>query len=309
VSSSRRYDPWSGDLNLCDPRPRPLDRELSALCRRFAASRKSTVVEDIGTLLAFSRRAAVFAMREGQPEHIVDGLTAIAQIDGNRADFRDLLLALSLLDHASRRIGVDSDRLLAEAASLAEPPTSEWIHGYRSRTGDQRDLRKSWGYTVVETEAGPGFVGWGGAPFQPSCALDLIALALARAVQRDEYEPARITLASELPPVWLSAPRDGIRGVVSIHAELRPKASPDYEHQILMLFLAELETESAAETLVSLARVKQAQPNPFAMLAVSHGPLFCLAIGRCVLAGKPPFETNASLQRFAPAIAAALHRC
>src|SRR5512140_1054736 len=60
------------DLELSDPPKCPLDDELSALCHRFARSspadrsqlRESASMNDFYTLLSFSRRSAVFAMRD-----------------------------------------------------------------------------------------------------------------------------------------------------------------------------------------------------------------------------------------------------
>jgi len=158
-----------GDLDLSDPPKHPLDDELSALCHRFALSdpagrsrlRDSTSMLDFSTLLSFSRRSAVFAMRDHKTEHVVDGLSAIAMVEKSRIDFRDAIGALSLLHHAARAIGANVDDLFGMASLLAEPKMSELIQRFLKLSEDQRDIPESWGYTVVETKAGPGFVHWG----------------------------------------------------------------------------------------------------------------------------------------------------
>jgi hypothetical protein len=175
-----RYDRWTGDFDLSDPARNHLDNELTAVCRRIATSdaparsrlRASTSMDDFYTLLSFSRRSAVFAVRERGTERIADGLTAIAMIEQSRIDFRDALGALSLLYHAAVVIGSNPAGPFGEAASLSEPRMSELILGFLRRSEDGRDIRKSWGYTVVETNRGPGFVRWGFAPYRaglPSC--------------------------------------------------------------------------------------------------------------------------------------------
>jgi hypothetical protein len=191
---------------------------------------------------------------------------------------------------------------------------SELIQGFLKRTEDQRDIRKSWGYTVVQTKTGPGFAGWGFESYQPSYPLDQIGLALAQVVKRDKYQPPTVTLASTFPPVWLSGADDSIlnsaltsvRGTVTLNADLRPQESPDYKHQSLMIFLNELENESAAGALMRLSERKQARPNEFAMIAVSQGPLFCLAVARSVMVGRPSYESQGSMQRFSAGITAVL---
>ena len=52
--------------------------------------------------------------------------------------------------------------------------------------------------------------------------------------------------------------------------------------------------------------LKQARPKDVAMVAVSQDRLFCLAVARAFVAGKPSFETQAGMQRFSAGISAAL---
>lgn len=322
LPANLHYDSWLGDLDLSDPARRPLDDELSALCRRFAMSdltsrsqlRDSASMDDFYTLLSFSRRSAVFAMRDRKTEHIIDGLMAVAMIDQNRIDFRDALQALSLLHHAARVIGANVDELFGKAASVAEPGMSELILAFLKRSEDQRDIRKSWGATVVETKGGPGFVGWGFQSYRPTYPLDQIGLALAQLVKRDKYGRASVTLANDLPAVWLSSVDDdalkraltSIRGAATVNADLRPQESLDYQHQSLTIFLAELDDESAAESLFRLSQEKQTLPKNFAMVGAKEGRLFCLAVERSIMAGKPAFESRASMQRFSTGIAEVL---
>src|SRR4051794_38074752 len=129
LPANLHYDSSRGDLDLSDPPENALDGELSALCRRFAASdpagrsrlRDSASMDDFYTLLSFSQRAAVFAMRDRKTEHVIDGLTAVATIEQSRIDFRDALVALSLLYHAGQVIGANLDDLFRKAAALSEP--------------------------------------------------------------------------------------------------------------------------------------------------------------------------------------------
>jgi hypothetical protein len=316
------YDSWRGNVELSDPIQHPLDAELSALCQRFAASdlptrsqlRNSASLDDFCTLLSFGRRSAVFAMRGRRREHVVDGLTAVAMIERDRVDFRDALVTLALLHHATRAIGEHPHELFQRAASLAEPKMSGLILGFPERSEEERDLRKSWGHTVVETKGGPGFVGWGFKSYQPTYPLDQLALALAQLLKRDKYGRATVTLATELPPFWLSSVDDkalkrvlaAVRGAVRVNAELRPQESADYRHQVIMIFLAELEDEPAAGSLFRLSQEKQTRPKDFVMAAAQEGRLFCLAVARSFTAGKAGFETQVSLQRFSAGIAEVL---
>ena len=106
-------------------------------------------MQDFYTLLSFSQRSAVFAMRDRKTERIVDGLTAVAMIEKSRIDFRDALGTLSLLLHAALAIGANVEGLFGNAASLAAPEISELIQGFLKRSENERDIQKSWGYAVV----------------------------------------------------------------------------------------------------------------------------------------------------------------
>jgi hypothetical protein len=309
------------DADLSDPTPHPLDEELSALCRRFGEAdaagrsrlRDSASLSDFYTLLAFSRRSAVFGMRRRHPNLVTDALAAVAMIDPDRIDFRDALVALSLLHHAARAIGANPDGLFAHAATLADSKMSTLILGFLSRSEEDRNLQKSWGYTVIETEGGPGFVQSGFESYQPSLRLDRAGMALGRLLAQDKYSSGSITLASALPPVWLSSVDDkalntalaGVRGVVTINAHLPPE-SADCAGQVLMIFLAEMDSEIAADSLFTLALEKQRKGSDFASLPVREGRLFCLTVGRSIMANSATLETNATLRRFAPAISSAL---
>jgi hypothetical protein len=321
LPANLQYDSWRGDLDLSNPVELPLDGELRALCQRFEVSdlatrselRDTASMDDFYTLLAYSQRAAVFAMRRRTREYVHDGLTAIAMIELKRIDFRDALVALALLYHAARTVGEQANELFQKAASLAEPETSELIVGFLKRPEGDWDIRQ-WGYIVVHPSGGPGFVRSDFESYEPTYPLDKIALALARLVEQDKYGRSSVTLASSLPAVWLISVDDSalnralavVRGAVTINAELRPQESPDSDYNGLMIFLAELDDEAAAESLLKLSEGKQTRHNDFVLAAAKEGRLFCLTVARSFAAATRSFETQASVQRFSTRIASVL---
>src|SRR6185436_6641028 len=127
------YDFWHGEGSLIDPVKNSLDSVLAELCQRYAKSdtrarasmRGSIKKEEIYTLLRFSERASVFAIREHSVQWVRNGLSAIAMIEGRRLDFRDILSALSLLYYAANRVGQSGNRLLRDAAALSDANMSK----------------------------------------------------------------------------------------------------------------------------------------------------------------------------------------
>lgn len=319
LPSDLHYDASQGEFSLADPELCPLDSELTALCHRFAGSspagrsqlRKSANMDDFYTLLLFSKRSAVFAMRTREKRYVVDGLTAIAMIQKDRIDFRDALWALSLLHHAANAIGKNSVDLFDKAAALAEPKMSKVIVGFLMQSDDYKDIQKSWGYKVIETKGGPGFVGWGAETYQPTYPLDQISLALASYLEKGQYQPTSITLACNLPAVWLSSADNrrlndalkSVRAAVRINCTLRSEKSEGLGHQILMIFLVEFSDEAAAGSLLRLSEVKRSRPADYVMAGVKVGRLFCLAVERSFIGGEAPFETVSTMQRLSSGIA------
>src|SRR5262245_8749987 len=92
------YDFWRGEINLINPAPIALDSQLRELCQSFANSdaqsraqmRASISMEEFYTLLTFSKRAAVFGIRERNAAWLVDRLTSLSMIELDRVDFRDV---------------------------------------------------------------------------------------------------------------------------------------------------------------------------------------------------------------------------
>lgn len=164
------------------------DDALRELCERFrtrpAGVRNALTTDDLYALLAFAGRAAVAGMRGGDAAWIADGLTAVAMIDDERIDPRDLDPPLGILRHAAMFIGADAGALFAEAARHATRSVAGAFH---------RDL------------------------LHASHELLRIALEIAAILEHDGYRIEEMKLAAALPEAWFDeAPR--AKGVVTIHA-------------------------------------------------------------------------------------------
>jgi len=320
IGPDMRYDFYAGEMELIDPHRLPLDNKLTEICHRFARSdattraitRTSVSMDDFYTLFTFAGRSAVFALRDNQSSHIIDGLTAIAVNEPKRVDLRDALVPLALLYNAAIRIGDNPDILVRSAVALAESNMSVLMEGFINRSPNDKDLRK-WGHMVVETEHGPGLVKSRNDPYAPTYPMDRIAFELAQLIKADKYHAA-VELQTDLPKVWLSGVDDrmlaqALQSVIAgaqVTGYLRPETLPHIRGHLvrpmLHLFLIELADQSTAESLNALACTKRTQKNSFSMLAIRNGRLFCVVISSSAVHGENPFETGASLARFGPGI-------
>jgi hypothetical protein len=311
-----RYDFWHGDESVLNPAKVPLDSTLKELCNRFAKNapqarariRYSIDMEEFDTLLTFSNRVAVFAIREQNAAWITSGLTAIAMIEYDRTDFRDILIAMSLLYYSAKRIGQDADAMFFNTAVLAEQRVAALLQGYTKQNDEYKNLRNSWGRDEVQTKDGIGFIGWQFQKYNPTSDLKKISMEIGDLISADKYQPADVSIASDLPPYWLESADNTlltkalsrVKAGASIHGRLRPKEDSSYQSNILMIFLVEVEDESTAQTLLELSQKKK-HPD-YCMIGIAQDKLFCLVVGRSFVAGGKSFETPESMARFSKGI-------
>jgi hypothetical protein len=261
---------------------------------------------------------AVFGLRSGDPELIKVGLTAVAAIDAKRVDYRDLLLALSLIHHSAERHGLNVRSLFEETASLATANTAELITRFWRRPPERKSLRRSWGYDEVVTPEGRGFIRWSFKPYQPSYDLTLLALRVAKAITSDRYkaDSDSISIATEIPSAWFTAehavnkeipdsPLRTIKGAATVNAKLRPEYHARHDAQQFTVFLAECSSDSNSAALRSLVR-----PNSqdCTTLSIVEGPLFALLVARSFMGGVESYETSDTLEPFRAPLTNLLHR-
>lgn len=315
-SPNRAYDLWHGEGSLIKPVKNSVDSRLSELCEGFvkndkaarARMRASLTEDEVYTLLLFSQRSSVFAIREQNPGHLINGLRAVAMIDLKKVDPRDVLLPLSLLYHSAERIKQNPDKLFRDAQTLSEPKMSKLIVGFLERSPEDKDLRTSWGYDEVETKSGIGFIGWEFADYNPTYDLKTIAIEIADVVAADKYSPTGVSVAAKLPATWLQTKDNRLldqtlplaRAGASIFAPLRPEAHPESRSQVLMIFLVEMPDESAAQKLLAISKNKR--PSDYAMLGLAQGKLFCLIVARSFVVEVKSIETSESVSRFSDGI-------
>jgi hypothetical protein len=316
------YDFWRGEESLVNPNENALDIALREVAQRFASEDEATKanlrnaihLREFYTLLTFGKRASVFAMRQRSVSWVTDGLAALAMVEANRLDPRDILMTLSLLYHAAMRIEANPDRLLREAALLSSPKMAELLRNHCGRYTKLKNLRSAWGHTEVETENGVGIIGWEGRKYHPTINLASVVIEIATLFESDQYQSRAISIAESFPAIWLTTDQDSSaeellkhsRGGASILVILRPENHSRHRDQNLRIFLVEMEDEQTADALLGCAR-RRTEP---VMLALAERKLFCLVIQTSSASGygSVPFETSESLARFSNGIVGILRR-
>ena len=310
------------DLGLIAPNANPLDDEIRRVCNQYALSdvderskiRHSISMDQFYTLVNFSKRSAVFGVRDVDPDFVADGLTAIAMIEQDRVDFRDILWCLGLLYHAANKAGGNADEMFRTAAELAEPDVAEYFVNFTEQTSEYRDLRESWGYDEVQTDEGVGFIRWGSHEYDPTIDLKATIIDIAELVASDSYQPSRIEVATELPDVWLRSQDSAaiqrklssVRAGATLSASLHPDRHPEHNSQQFTVFLVETTKESDVQAFHEMA-TNNKSPN-HCKLALAQSQLFCLVVAQSFVDGVDGYETNESLTRFSDGLGAILER-
>jgi hypothetical protein len=273
------------------------------------ASRSSLTMDDFYTLLTYARRAAVRAIRSRQDAVARRGVAALALIDLDRVDWRDVAWQAGLLSYAIGRIGGTAGDAFREAAALAGGETAAFLANLAGRPPAGLS---EWGFREVQTPQGPGLIEDDGAPYQPESDLIGLADAVAVSLRGDIWHLSEPVTGAELPAAWLrgARPEDlepalrSVTGCVKLRGALTTQDSPGYRAQHMLVFLAETRDPEAASIIAAAAGPRHG--SSFAALAVAARTLCAVMTARSFIQGTPSLETQASLQRFRPALTAAL---
>ena len=317
------YSSLRGQFSLYRLAPLKLDGRLRKLADWYSTADEQSRLEFRGsinmsqlyTLLHFSKRAAIFALRTGDSSWIRSAWESLGMIDLDRIDFRDALTSVAIVLHAARHLYVDVESLLVETRGRVAAPVWKMLERFLEQSPKYQNLRSTWGLTEIGTAAGIGLIGWGFHKYRPKGDLTRAILDIAERVERDKYLSSDPEIASALFPFfpfWISRePSPQLEsllrtatGVATLNASLRPSEFASHASQQFTVFLVEMPTAAAVNQLLEMT--KRNRTRAYAKLAVGCDRLFCLIVARSFEVGVPAFETNKSLQRFLPMISEAL---
>lgn len=227
------------ESSLVRPQEVPLDGEIRAVVQRFAAGddatrrkmRQGISTDEFYELMTYARREAVFAMRDGKCERLVNGFTAAAMVDVERIDFRDAGLVSGPLHYAAGKCGVDSRLLFANAAAISTREMREVFESFLAMPGSKQTLESS-----LLHDVGTGFVGRMTAPYHPTRDLATAAVKIYDLLDADRYPGSTVNIADEFSDHWFPGAGDAyrrIRAGAMLHGRL-DGANAD-ETQILIM--------------------------------------------------------------------------
>lgn len=286
----------------------PIDGRIETIVTDFAALgevernsvRVSLSMDDFYTLLAFARRRALAVLRGSEARQIEPAFVSLAMIDIERVDWRDLMMANSLVCYAGERIGAPVADLVSRTIQLAKPKTAEALMG---QPITRINLAETCGYREVRTSEGVALFDTGYEHFSPQADLERIAFECAVALENAGYEIENISLASDLPLTWLGG-RDGsaiakmagsLSGCVAIHGVPRADPARRPSGQMLLVFLGEAASEKDAREIAVAA--ENASSSQRTELGLASRRICAVVIQKSWMADTPPMEDAPSLER------------
>ncbi|WP_394619778.1 hypothetical protein JNUCC0626_11950 [Lentzea sp. JNUCC 0626] len=282
------------DAEVADFVARQASLDVDARTRLRAGLTES----DLYTLITFARRSALATLRTNDPSHVSAGFEALAAIDLEKLDWRDVSWAAAVVAHAGQRVGVAQVAATA-AASRADGETADLL---LDSVTEEIDLAGDWGLCEVTTADGVVYFQTESGNGVRGADLGAQALAVAGALEADLYPHAEITVGSTLHAVWLDEDDDeamralrGLSAVVSVHAEPAPDADGRTGHFVLV-YLAE--AASAQDAVVIAAAARAASRDTAVTIGVAVDRRCGVLIGRTSMAGTAPLEDEDSIARF-----------
>ena len=308
LSSGGSIRLWTGETDISRLIQSPIDGEVSSLIHYFAGSdeagrtllRKSLTTPNLYTIMQFCRRAAVASLRERDADLACSALRAVALIDVERVDWRDVSGPLELAAHAVKETGGDLGDELGRLRAMSVEKVGSMIE--RLQDPAVVPSLQSSGYAEVTTVHGFGLIDcWSGG--RESISLGPLLVGLADAIDDNDYRTSSLTLSDGLPSVWFPKVNrtrvevivDGAKSGGSVSAQHRPGSGA--EAQQFTVFVLDAETDELASELLRLA--EHEEPTTHASLALARGSTFVLVIARSWVQGTDALETSETLGRFA----------
>jgi hypothetical protein len=268
-----------------------LDATTTADAESWRALRDRLSVDDHYSLMTFADRRSALALRSGQSTIAMSAVEALALLDADRVDYRDLDVDFPV--YALRATNGDERHAMDFALTRAHPKMRSL---FERRKGHQLSLADC-GWFSFQSRHGLGFIRtWKPVPRDPSLLRAAVAIA-DRLDARGGYEATDLHLGS-LSWVWFRRrPADGARlsdeiptlGCVTISADDWSGSSKPS----LLVILADVVDAATARVLVDLARGASDPIRP--REAASQGARLLVAVANQPVGDKDPADTDGEL--------------
>ena len=306
------YSKWSGEQSLIDPVENELDLKIRQLCTAFKTydadkrkeARNSLSQDNIYTLLEFTKRATIFGIRKKDQSYISNGFIAIAMIDAERCDYRDVLVTLSFLNYGLQKLNIEQNSIVQETVKLSDGKTKKLTEEFFQRSEKNGSIEEMAGYTAIETSKGISFIETSYEKYTPKHNLAKILFDISDYVYSDKYLKGQVAIGEGIPSIWLSAENDSkiekalaeTSGTATLSTQLRNDFSPKSDMQMLLIYLSEFNDGKSQQIL--LEQLGKTSPTTFKRISFVQDNILCVMVQRATMVDLADFESQESLRRF-----------
>jgi hypothetical protein len=146
------------------PVPNAVDRELASIIQKYVAledDQRSQFLHHVNRrhiwiFEVFAIHMATYSLKTSDEAPLRDGLVALSFELCTEADWRDILVALAVLNDACGRIGTELADVAASVRPLLHPDFLPLVDSFVRRNAASKSL-KAFGYSVVTDDEGPRY--------------------------------------------------------------------------------------------------------------------------------------------------------
>ena len=305
------YSKWPAEQSLIDPVENELDLKFLQLCTAFKTYdadkrkevRNSLSQDNIYTLLEFTKRGTIFGIRKKEQSYIGNGFIAVAMIDAERCDYRDVIVTLSFLNYGLQKLNLEQNSIVQETVRLSDGKTKKLTEDFFKSIQKDRSIEEIAGYTAIETSNGISFIETGYEKYTPKHQLAKILFDISDYVYSDKYQKGQVTIREKDPVDWLNDENDskiekalsgGASGTAMLHTQLKNEFSQKNNMQMLLIYLSEYNDKSQQVLLEQLGKTS---PTTFKRISFVQDDILCVIIQRATMVGLEDFESQESLKR------------
>ncbi|MES0489659.1 MAG: hypothetical protein ABUK01_06695 [Leptospirales bacterium] len=299
------YSEYRNENHLENPISNSTDLQIKHIIDEYCESqskldiRRSITLDGIYTLFTYAKRSVVFSLRLKKTEFLQSAISSLMMIEVDRCDYRDLMVALAFTRYSAEILDFKLKEFIEIHEGDIDQSTNSYFDRFINKISPNVSLQDLAGYHPVEFNTGLGFVSTNYEKYFPDNPLHQILYDISNIICRDEYCGSSISIAGQVPRVWLSSENDkkfnsysnDLNGCASMHAKLEK----DMEN-ILSIYILEFSNADSPELMLNGINTRAS--NRFARMIIVKKNILCIVVGRATVVGKKDYESNDTLQRF-----------
>jgi len=301
------YNEYLNEKHLLYPLYNPTDNKIIQIIDQYCKSsdqeeiRKSLSIDDIYTLITFSKRSSVLALHQKKLELIKSAIHSLAMIELARCDYRDIMLALSIINYSAEILQFKPSTFIENITVDLDDDLNAYFKKYFNEIASKHSMEAISGYQPIQIKDSIGFVNTSYKKYNPKNPLHEFLYDISNVVYEDNYMYESITVAEEIPPIWLSAESnkefseyyEDLNGCASLNTGIKSGQNKD---NMLLIYILEFSNTKSPKSMMT--KVHERNTSKFSRMLILNKNILCIILARSIVVGKKDYESIDTLKRF-----------